>query len=157
MNSILRAVLLSFFRDISARKKIALAVIAGVVIVFLGILIFKNDEQPPASAVLQGIAKLSPLTITDANGVTWSLEPVRGQPLSVINQSGKKPGPPLIIKTNTLKISEQTISIGLVVEGRAGEKYIAGAMKGRSREPQPIFRILDEKRRTLATGRFEYG
>jgi hypothetical protein len=156
MSYILRAVLLSYFRDISTKTKIILASLAAVLIVISGIFLFRNDDKPPA-AVSQGIAKLSPLTITDANGLTWSLDPVRGQPLSLINQSGKKPGPPLVIKTNTVKISEQTISIGLSVEGRAGEKYIAGAMKGRSREPQPIFRILDEKGKTLTTGKFEYG
>ncbi len=157
MNSILRAVLLSYFRDISTKTKIILAVIAAVVIISLGILIFQNNDEPPTSTLPQGIAKLTPLTITDANGLIWSLEPVRGQPLSLINDSGKKPGLPLVIKTNTIKINEQTISIGLYVEGQAGEKYIAGVMKGRSREPRPIFRILDEKGKTLATGSFEYG
>lgn len=157
MNSILRAVLLSFFKDMSTRTKILLAGLAPVLIVLLGILVFRNRDHAPPSALPQGIASLSPLSITDANGLTWSLEPVRGQPISLINESGKKPGPPLVIKTNTIKINEQTISIGLVIEGQAGEKYIAGVMKGDSREPQPIFRIFDEKGRTLATGRFEYG
>lgn len=157
MNSILRAVLLSYFKDISTKTKIILAGLAAALIVMLSILVFRNGDQPPTSAVPQGIASLSPLSITDANGLTWSLEPVRGQPLSLINESGRKPGPPLVIKTNIIKINEQSISIGLVLEGWAGEKYIAGVMKGRSREPQPIFRILDEKGKTLATGRFEYG
>ena len=157
MSSILRAVLLSYFRDISTKTKIILSGFAAVLIILLGILLFRDGGRPPASAVPQGIAKLSTLSITDANGLTWSLEPVRGQPISLINESGRKPGPPLVINTNTIKINEQTISIGLSVEGQAGEKYIAGVMKGRSREPQPIFRILDEKGRTLATGKFEYG
>ena len=157
MSGILRAVLLSYFKGISTKTKIILAGFAVVLIILLGFFVFRNGDQPIASEVPQSIANLSPLAITDANGLTWSLEPVRGQPLSLINQSGKKPGQPLIIKTNTIKINEQTISIGLVVEGQAGEKYVAGVMKGRSREPQPIFRILDEKGRTLATGRFEYG
>ncbi len=157
MSSILRAVLLSYFKDISTKAKIILAGFAAVLIILLGILLFRDGSQPPTSAVPQGIANLSPLSITDANGITWSLEPVRGQPLSLINESDRKPGLPLVIKTNTVKINEQTISIGLSVEGQAGEKYIAGVMKGRSIESQPIFRILDEEGRTLATGRFEYG
>lgn len=157
MNDILRAVLLSFFKDISTRKKIILACLAVAFIILSGILLFRNGKQAPPAALPQGIATLSPLSINDANGFTWSLEPVRGQPISLINESGKKPGPPLVLKTNTIKINEQTVSIGLTLEGRAGEKYIAGVMKGRSREPQPIFRIIDEKGRTLTTGRFEYG
>ena len=157
MNDIMRAVLLSFFRDMSTRKKILLAGIAAMLIILLGILVFWPRGVPSTSVLPQGIASLSSLSITDANGLTWTLDPVSGQPLSLINESGKKPGPPLVLKTNIIKIDERTISIGLALEGRAGEKYIAGASKGRSRESQPIFRILDENRRILATGKFEYG
>ena len=157
MNDIMRAVLLSFFRDMSLRKKIFLAGIAAILIILLGVLVFWPRGAPSTSVLPQGIATLSSLSITDANGLTWTLQPVRGQPLSLINESGKKPGSPLILKTNTMKINERTISIGLTLEGQAGEKYIAGASKGRSREPQPIFRILDENGRILATGKFEYG
>ncbi|MBN2180800.1 MAG: hypothetical protein JW715_02710 [Sedimentisphaerales bacterium] len=157
MNEIVRAVLLSFFKDMSIKTKVLLAGFAAVLIILSGILIFQNRAQSPSSTLPQRIATLSSLSITDANGLAWSLEPVRGQPLASINQSGKKPGPPLLIKTNTINISNQTISIGLTLEGRAGEKYIAGATKGKSRQPEPIFRILDENGKTLATGKFEYG
>jgi hypothetical protein len=157
MNGILRAVILSFFRDMSTRKKILLGTIAAAFVIFLGVLVFRPRSVPSATILPQGIAALSPLSITDANGLTWTLDPVRGQPLLPINKSGKKPGPPLVLKTNTIKISERTISIGLTLEGQAGEKYIVGASKSGVRQAQPIFRILNENGKVLATGKFEYG
>ena len=63
MSGILRAVLLSYFKDISTKTKIILAGLATVLIVLLGILLFRNGGRPPTSALPQGIAKLSPLSM----------------------------------------------------------------------------------------------
>jgi hypothetical protein len=157
MNGILRAVILSFFRNMSTKTKILLGSTVAVFIILLGVWVFRPRGMSSETILPQGIAALSPLSITDANGLTWTLDPVRGQSLSPINESGKKPGLPLVLKTNTIKINERTISIGLTLEGQAGEKYMAGALKNGTRQPQPIFRILDENGKALAAGRFEYG
>jgi len=82
---------------------------------------------------------------------------IKGQPLSHISESSKKPGPPLLVRTNARKISISQFSIGITVEGQAGEKYIGGATKNGKREPEPQFMIVDEKARILARGKFEYG
>jgi hypothetical protein len=73
------------------------------------------------------------------------------------SKSNKKPGPPLLVRTNARKISNHQFSIGITVEGQAGEKYIGGATKNGKREPEPEFNIVDEKARILARGKFEYG
>ena len=157
MNDIVRAVLLSFFRDMSTRAKILLAGTAATLVILLGVLVFWPRSQSPPSNLPQGIATLATLSATDANGVAWTLDPIKGQPFSLFSESGKEPGLPLVVKTYIIKINRSAISIGLAIEGRAGEKYMGGALKGRTREPAPIFRILDENGRILTTGKFEYG
>ena len=157
MNDIIRAVLLSFFRGMSTRTKILLAGAAATLIIVIGVLVFWPQGQPPPSNAPQPIATLDALTATDANGVVWTLEPIKGQPFSLFGESGKEPGPPLVVKTNIININRSAVSIGIVIEGQAGEKYMAGALKGETREPAPIYRILDENGRTLGTGKFEYG
>ena len=100
---------------------------------------------------------LSALSETDENGNTWTLELIKGQPLSRIHKSDKEPGPPLIIRTNVRKINNSQLSIGITVEGQAGEKYISGVIKNGMLEPEPQFIIVDEKGRILGGGIFEYG
>ena len=157
MNDIMRAVLSSYFRDMSGRTKILLASVAAASIILLGVLVFWPRGRSAASNLPQPIAALATLSMTDANGVTWTLDPIKGQPLSLLKESGKKSGLPIVIKTNIIQIKRDAISIGLVIEGQAGEKYMGGALKGGIREPAPIYRILGENGRTLATGKFEYG
>jgi hypothetical protein len=115
--------------------------------------IFVNQDQPSS---LQK-STLSALSVTDEIGDKWTLELVRGQPLSRITNSGKEPGSPLLVRTNTRKISNSEFSIGITVEGQAGEKYIGGAKKNGKLEPEPEFVIVNEKEKILARGKFEYG
>jgi hypothetical protein len=155
MKQITSAILSSIFKDMFSRRGkivlIGIAAAALVVIVGLFSLIGRSS-----SSILKP-ADLSPLSVTDEIGNKWTLELVRGQPLSRISNSNNKPGPPLIVRTNTRKISNGRFSIGITVEGQAGEKYIGGAIKNEKREPEPQFMIVDEKARILARGKFEYG
>jgi hypothetical protein len=102
-------------------------------------------------------AHLSALSAVDEIGYKWTLDLIRGQPLSRISKSNKKAGPPLLVRTNVRKISNDQYSIGITVEGQAGEKYIGGAVKNGKREPEPEFIILNEESRILNKGKFEYG
>jgi hypothetical protein len=155
MKQITSAIISSFFKDLSSRKgKIFLIGIAtAALVVILGILWLSGRSS---SSITQKAALLA-LTVTDETGDKWTLELVRGQPLSRISQSNNKPGPPLLVRTNARKINNSQYSIGITVEGQAGEKYIGGAIKNGKREPEPQFRIIDEKARILAMGKFEYG
>ena len=94
--------------------------------------------------------------MTDENGDKWVLDLAKGQSLSTIKGSDRKPGPPLLIKTD-VRIGRQDVSIGLVVEGQAGEKYAGGAKKNRRWRPPPRFKIVDEAGKTLTNGAFKYG
>lgn len=99
---------------------------------------------------------LSPLSITDENGDKWVLDVVRGQPLSRFKDSSIKPGPPLLVRTDT-RIKGYTVSIFLVVEGQAGELYVGGVKKNGELEPAPKLKIVNTSGKLLAAGKFKYG
>ncbi len=99
---------------------------------------------------------LSPLSMTDENGDKWILDLARRQSLSSLKDSNAKSGPPLLVKTD-VQIRGRNVSISLIVEGQAGEKYIGGVRKNRQRQPAPGFNIVDEAGKVLTSGRFRYG
>lgn len=99
---------------------------------------------------------LSPLSITDEKGDQWILDLARGQSISSLKNSGTKPGQPLLVKTD-VQIKGRNVSIRVVVEGQAGEKYVAGVRKNNQRQPAPVFTIVNETGKTLTSGRFRYG
>lgn len=67
-----------------------------------------------------------------------------------------KIGPPFLIKT-TAEWSNEKVSIGLNLEGQAGEQYSGVVMKNGRRQPAPRLKIEDETGKVLASGKFEYG
>ncbi|MHC4557876.1 MAG: hypothetical protein ACYS80_11305 [Planctomycetota bacterium] len=137
----------------SQKKKIILtASIAGASIVVIGVLFLSLSSSTPSRQQLG----LSTLSMTDENRDKWVLDAVKGQPVSLIRDSSAKPGTPLLIKTD-VQISGRDVSIGLVVEGQAGEKYVGGASKNGRVQPPPSFKIVDETGKTLTTGTFKYG
>ena len=155
MKQITTAIISSFIGDLSSRRgKLFLIKTAIVILVLIVVIILLCSGRSPSP--IEKVS-LSDLSVTDANGNNWTLELVKGQPLLRISQSNKKPGPPLIVKTNTRKAGRNGISIGITVEGQTGEKYIGGAIKNGIREPEPEFQILDKNNRILASGKFEYG
>jgi hypothetical protein len=155
MKQITSAIISSIISDLSSRRgRLFLIKTAIVILVLIVVIILLCSGR--SSSPIEDVT-LSDLSITDANGNNWTLELVKGQPLLRISQSQKESGPPLIVKTNTRKAGMSKISIGITVEGQAGEKYIGGAKKNGIREPEPEFQILDKNNRILAAGKFEYG
>jgi len=149
----------SFIKDMSSRRaKVFLFCIAsGIIIIIGGMLLLFRGQSSSSLSSSELRETFSALSVTDENGNKWNLDLVKGQRFSGMSGNDKKPGPPLLVSTNTMKISNRQFSIGITVEGQAGEKYIAGAIKNGKREPEPQFRIVDEKARILARGKFEYG
>jgi len=92
----------------------------------------------------------------DRQGNNWVLEPIKGQPMSKFAKSSSKPGEPLTVAAD-VEIEGREVSIGLVVAGQAGEKYVGGAIKNNVRQPAPTFEIIDENKKVLESGAFEYG
>lgn len=156
MRQIISAIMSSFIKDLSSRKaKVFLfCLAAGIIILIAGILLLFRG-QPSSSPKLR--ETLSALSVTDENGDKWILDLVKGQQFSGVNMNDRKPGPPLLVSTNIMKIDNRRLSVGIEVKGQAGERYIVGALKNGKREPEPQFIIIDEKARILAKGKFEYG
>lgn len=155
MRQIVSAIMSSFIKDMSSRKaKVFLFFIAAGIIILIGgmLLLFRGQSTTPPTLR----ETLSVLSVTDENGNKWSLDLVKGQQFSSTNKD-KKPGPPLLVSTNTIKIDGNRISIGIEVKGQKGEKYIGGAVKNGKLEPEPQFIIVDEKARIIDKGKFEYG
>ena len=154
MNEIASAIISSVYKDLSSRRgKIVIICLGAASLIVILSELFVNPDRPSS---LQK-STLSALSETDENGNTWTLDLIRGQPLSRIHKSDKEPGPPLTVRTNVRKISNSQLSVGITVEGQAGEKYIGGAKKNGKQEPEPQFIIVDEKGRILGGGKFEYG
>ncbi|MHC4439654.1 MAG: hypothetical protein ACYS3S_20035 [Planctomycetota bacterium] len=139
--------------DPSQKKKII--VIASVVfaIILIGALVHGIFLSPASSRQQLGLSSLSE---TDENGDKWVLDLAKGQSISSLKDSAAKTGPPLLVKTN-VQIKGRDVSIGLVVEGQAGEKYVGGVQKNGQWQPPPAFAIVNEAGKTLASGRFKYG
>lgn len=127
------------------------AVIIGIVVI--GILLKAKFSSPASSRQELGLSSLS---TTDENGNKWVLELAKGQSPSALKNSSKKSGPPLLVKTD-VQIKGRDVSIGLVVEGQAGEKYVGGVQKNGRWQPPPEFNIINEAGKTLTSGRFKYG
>ncbi len=139
----------------SSGKKKTVVIAAGAVVsvVVIGALL-KGIFSSPASSRQQ--LGLSSLSTTDENGDKWLLELAKGQLLPGLRDSSTKAGPPLLIKTD-VQISGSDVSIGLIVEGQAGEKYAGGVQKNSQWQQAPAFNIVDEAGNVLTSGRFKYG
>ena len=92
----------------------------------------------------------------DQNGDLWSLHLVKGHSLSRLKRIGKEPGPPLVVKVDVTR-QNRNVSFDLILEGKAGEKYIAGIKKNGQIMPPPRYKIVDESGKVLKTGTFKYG
>jgi hypothetical protein len=133
------------------KKIILLASGAVALVVVAGALLWGSFSSPSREEL--GLGSQS---ATDQNGNKWVLELIKGQPVSSFADSSAKPGPPLLIKTD-VQISGRDVSIGLIVEGQAGEKYVPGAQKNGQWQPEPGLKIIDEAGKILATDKFKYG
>jgi hypothetical protein len=136
-----------------AQKKRIVLLASGAValVVVAGVLLWGSFSSPSREEL--GLGSQS---ATDQNGDKWVLELIKGQPVSSFADSSAKPGPPLLIKTD-VQISGRDVSIGLIVQGQAGETYVPGVQKNGQWQPEPGLNILDEAGKILATGKFKYG
>ena len=65
-------------------------------------------------------------------------------------------GPPLVGDMQA-ELYGNSLMLSFALRGRAGEQYVAGALKSGRRQPAPSFVIQDETGKELASGKFEYG
>lgn len=135
------------------KKKVIIASAAIVAVIVIGALLRGIFSSPASSRQELGLSSLS---TTDENGDKWILDLVKGQSPSSLKDSSAKTGPPLLVKTD-VQISGRNVSLGLIVEGQAGEKYAGGVQKNGQWQPAPAFNIVNEAGKVLNSGRFKYG
>ena len=142
------------YQDASGKTKILLVVsVAAALAVVGGVSIRSCRSSSTSSRQRHGISSLS---VTDENGDKWVLDLAKGLSLSVLNNSSSKPGPPLLVKTD-VQTKGRELSIGLIVEGQAGETYAGGVKKNERWQPPPRFKVVDKAGKVLASGVFKYG
>ena len=140
--------------DSSGKKKtIVIAAGAVVAVIVIGALLRGIFSSPASSRQEIGLSSLSK---TDDNGDKWVLDLAKGQSIAGLKDSSAKTGPPLLVKTD-VQISGSDVSIGLIIEGQAGEKYAGGVQKNGQWQQPPAFSIVDEAGKVLTSGRFKYG
>jgi len=99
----------------------------------------------------------------DASGAEWKLQASRpaGQLANfTVPADGTltlEGGPPLVAKVTARKRGKGVQYLTLALQGRAGESYTPGVMKGNQRGTPPTFEIVSDENKVLQTGTFEYG
>jgi hypothetical protein len=140
-------------------KKTDLLRAAGLAVLLLIILwlFLKNPVPGPKPGVSTPAGgPSSSVSRTDANGVAWALDQASGGILST-EPNGPKAGPPILVKTDVQKVGDREISIGLVLEGQAGEQYRPIVKKNGSPLSAPRLRIVNEAGQVIAQDSFQYG
>ncbi|MBL7140638.1 MAG: hypothetical protein ISS74_06990 [Planctomycetes bacterium] len=99
----------------------------------------------------------------DASGTEWKLQASRptGQLADFTVPADAalavEVGPPLVAKVDARKRGEGVQYLTLSLQGRAGEAYTPGVVKGNERAAPPSFEIVSDADKVLQTGTFEYG
>lgn len=145
-------ILLSGFFESSRKTKIIISICLGLAAIFLLASLFSGSPCHPTKKSIG----LRSLTKKDNNGDEWELVLVRGQPVPKPAQGEGKPGEPVSVRLD-VQVTGKVLSIGLIVEGQAGEKYVGGAMKNDEWLAAPTFKVVDEAGKLIGQGQFEYG
>jgi len=106
---------------------------------------------PSAAAAQQFTGSL--LTAQDASGAKWMLS-VKMGPSQTADEA--KPGAPISVKAD-VQGQGPSKTIGLLIEGAAGEIYQPTVVKNGAILPAPTFTVLDESGAAIGAGAFEYG
>lgn len=116
---------------------------------------------PQRAAVPQAAAPMSQqessLRRTDAEGNTWSLDLAGGQSLAALESGGAKAGMPIVVKTDIQRSGEREVSVGLLLEGQAGEPYRPVVKKNGTQVAAPGLRVVNEAGQVVTQGTFRYG
>jgi hypothetical protein len=139
------------------RTDLVRAAVLGVLLLIILILFIKNPiPQSSRRGSTPAGESSSSVSRTDANGVAWVIDQAGGALLST-EPNAPKAGPPIVVKTDVQKVGEREMSIGLVLEGQAGEQYQPRVKKNGSPLSAPRLRIVNEAGQVIAQDSFQYG
>ncbi len=164
MNPLVRAVLRGVLKDLLTTPKGWL--ISGCTLALTGGVCFlvisprqRGGVNPLASQSRTSRETGHPLDLKQkiAEDV-WKLQLAKGQSLYQIQQSDKKPGPPLTIRADIRPGKrDDELSIGLEIKGQAGELYSGKVFKNGRPLPPPVLEIIDRNDTLLFSESLEYG
>lgn len=158
MQYLARVILSSFLpRSIgqSRRGRIALAVAGAAVVTLLALMLVRRlDFAGPSVPEELG---LRPLQATDERGDKWVIEPAVAQPFARLRAGRTEPGPPLIVRTDVQRQAPGEVSVGLTIEGRAGERYRPDIGRNGAPLPAPELTIVNEAGQVIHQDKFKYG
>lgn len=158
MRYLTRVILSSFLPRVTIRPRRlkATLVIAGAIILIVpaAVVLRRLDGRGPAIYDELG---LKPLRATDREGNKWLIEPAAGQPFARLRESQIPPGVPVIVRADVRREAPDMASIGLTLEGKAGERYNPEIKRNGVRLPAPGFAVVNEAGNTLLEGKFAYG
>jgi hypothetical protein len=139
----------------SQKTRIALVLLTIIVAVLLAVRAVPRLTS--GGHPIQKELGLKPLRATDENGGVWVMEPAAAQPFARLREKQAKPGPPLLVRTEVQRTSAEEISIGLLLEGQAGERYLPGISRDGVRLPAPAFTVVNEAGQVIHKDQFKYG
>jgi hypothetical protein len=99
----------------------------------------------------------SSLRKADAGGATWSLDLAGGMSFQALAANGVTAGAPIVVKTDVQRSGDRQVSVGLRLEGQAGEQYRPVVKKDGTQVAAPALRIVNEAGKVVAQGNFKYG
>jgi len=143
------------------RRSNLLLVIGAVAVGLLAVLFVSRATYRPAPAQsgkirVAGQPRPGSLRVVDQDGVSWLLEMTSGPRLASADSNEPKAGPPVIVKTDVQRVSQDEVSIGLVLEGQGGERF-RPAQKNGMTVATPKLRIVNEAGQVIADDSFQFG
>jgi len=134
---------------------VGIAVAVWLVMLSVGPMLYGPSLLRWVSSQLAGGLRPGSLRQTDPKGDVWQLDMASGPRRASADPNRPKAGPPIIVKTDVRRVANQ-VSIGLVLEGQAGERYRAVRKNGRT-IAAPALRIVNEAGQVVLDGSFRYG
>jgi len=130
--------------------------LAVLLIILIYLFLNKPGSQSQQGASGPAGGPSSSVSRTDANGVAWRIDQAGGGMVAT-EPNGPKAGPPILVSANVQRVADREVSIGLVLQGQAGEQYRPVVMKNGTPVAAPRLRILNEAGQVVTQGDFQYG
>ncbi len=130
--------------------------LAVLLIILIYLFLNKPGSQSRQGASAPAGGPSSSVSRTDANGVAWTIDQAGGGIVST-EPNGPKAGPPILVLADVQRVADREVSIGLVLQGQAGEQYRPVVKKNGTPVAAPKLRILNEAGQVVTQGDFQYG
>jgi hypothetical protein len=130
--------------------------LAVLLIILIYLFLNKPGPQSPQGTSGPAGGPSTSVSRTDANGVAWTIDQAGGGIVST-DPNAPKAGPPILVVANVQRVADREVSIGLILQGQAGELYRPVVKRNGTPVAAPKLRILNEAGQVVTQGDFAYG